>query len=368
MPRVDMTHDSMRHYYRGRVFESTGELAIAIEEYRKAVELGADYADVHNSLGRTYAKKGLFEDAINEFNYALKLNSQYLEAQRNLDELEMKLAVMKKDGMVMPQRQVYADVSPKPVPPLPAARKTKKVYANIIFVAIGLLVGLSVVIIPRIIPKAKAATYVSPSTNITGMAYDGKTLWMCDWLKQEIYQCEVSKEGALAVKDTYHMPRIYPVGITTGDGYLWTCDAWSKKICQHVRDTNLTVIRNYDSPGDNPSGLCWDGKNIWSCDLNANKIFRHAADEKLSVKEAFPSPAEKLIGFFWDGKYYWSVDGVKGVLYRHNKDAVLSVDRTYTMDLMNKKIGAIFIDKKYVWVVFEGEGLITRYPRAKFLR
>jgi hypothetical protein len=357
----------MRHYYRGRVFESTGELDIAVEEYSKAVELGADYADVHNSLGRTYAKKGFFEEAKNEFNYALELNPQYLEAQRNLDELEAKLALIEKEN-IPPQGQVVTHAVPKRKL-ISIIRIAKRRYLKRAVTAgvICLMIGISVVIIPGIVPKATVATYISPSTNITGIMRDGRMLWLCDWLKQEIYQCEISNDGGLSIKHIYSMPKVYPVGITVGDGYLWTCDAWSKKIRQHVIDANLTVIKSYNSPGDNPSGLSWDGRNIWSCDLTAGKIYRHGTDEKLTVKASFPTAVKRLVGFFWDGKYYWSVDSAKGVLYKHKKDAKLSIVASYAIDLPNKKLGGIFLDKKYIWVAFEGEELIVRYPRSKIL-
>ena len=366
MQRVDMTHESMRHYYRGRVFESTGELDIAVEEYNKAVELGADYADVHNSLGRTYAKKGFFEEAKNEFNYALELNPQYLEAQRNLDELETKLTLIKEES-ILPQGQVVTQAGPKRK--LIPIRMVKRKYLKRAVTAgiICLMIGISIVIIPKIISRPTIATYVSPSTNITGIMCDGRILWLCDWLKQEIYQCEISNDGGLSIKNIYRTSKIYPVGITVGDGYLWTCDAWSKKIRQHVIDANLTVVRSYSSPGGNPSGLSWDGRNIWSCDLTTGKIYRHLTDEKLTVKASYPTAVERLIGFFWDGKYYWSVDSAKGVLYKHKKDARLSVVASYAIGLSNKKLGGIFLDKKYIWVAFEGERLIVRYPRAKIL-
>jgi tetratricopeptide (TPR) repeat protein len=95
MSREGLSTEAIRHYYRGRVFEATGELDIAIEEYRKAIELGADYADVHNSLGRVLAKKGFLEEARIEFEKALRLNPRYLEAQRNLNELLTKLSLRK---------------------------------------------------------------------------------------------------------------------------------------------------------------------------------------------------------------------------------------------------------------------------------
>lgn len=371
MPRLEMTHESMRHYYRGRVFESTGEVDIAVEEYRKAIDLGADYADVHNSLGRVFAKRGMFDEAKKEFNLALEMNPQYLEAHRNLDELETKLDILKEDKAIRKEKAPLS-MPEESVQPAGAAAEAAggKPYIRIVVAAAAVcaLAVMGAVLVPQIIPQGRIASYISPSTNITGIAYDGRVLWMCDWLKQEVYQCTVNSRDGFMVKDTYKLSTMYPLGITIGNGYLWTCDAWSKKIYQHVPDANLTVIKSFDTPGGSPSGLSWDGNNIWSCDSGTNKIYRHGTDELLTVKAAYPTPAERLIGFFWDGKYYWSVDGTKGVLYKHRKDANLSVVDSVALSMTNKKIGGISIDKKYVWIAYEGEGLLVRYPIRKVLK
>ena len=108
---------------------------------------------------------------------------------------------------------------------MPGVHIAKKGYLKRAVTAgiICLIIGLSAVIIPRVISRDTIATYISPSTNITGITCDGKMLWLCDWLKQEIYQCEISNDGGLSIKHIYRMPGVYPVGITVGDGYLWTC-------------------------------------------------------------------------------------------------------------------------------------------------
>ncbi|MDI6642357.1 MAG: tetratricopeptide repeat protein, partial [Elusimicrobiota bacterium] len=344
------THEAMRHYYRGRVFESTGEIDIAIEEYRKSIELGADYADIHNSLGRVYAKKGQFELAISEFRQALTINPHYLEAQRNLTELETRLALLKSEKM-----------------PKAAEEKAPERPSIFIPAAVALMVVIIIgIFIPKLLLQKKPIVYTSPSENISGISQDNKNLWLCDWFKQEIYQAEIVKDK-LKVNRTYQLSDVSPIGILATKSFLWTCDSWAKKIYKHTYDDKLTVIGTYDSPGTTPGGICFDGKNLWTIDTNTKKIYRHnISDANLLPEASFISPCSRPVGFFYAGKYYWTVDGDKQVVFKHNKD--MSVVKEYKLNLGGKKISGVFIDENFLWIAFEGEQQITRFPRSQLLK
>ena len=362
MPRLEITHEAMRHYYRGRVFESTGETDIAIEEYRKAIEMGADYADIHNSLGRAFAKKGLFHDASNEFKTALGLNPHYLEAQRNLFELETRMSLTEKEReKIYESHKIIRDRSPRtkksiyiPVMPL--------VYA---FSALALVI-LSMIFVPKVFSPGKVESYGAPSENISGISVDGKTIWLCDWLKQEIYSTQIL-DGQMVMKKTYRMKNIYPVGLAASNSYLWTCDGWSKKINKQIYDENLSALASYSSPGTNPSSLCFDGKTLWSIDADSKMIYKHdMSDSQLAPERSYKSPCQKPIGFSYDGKNYWSVDAESKIIYKHDSD--MGVSEQFQMNLVNKKLSAVLVDKKYVWIAFEGEPQVVRYPRKRIIR
>ncbi|OGS25954.1 MAG: hypothetical protein A2297_05280 [Elusimicrobia bacterium RIFOXYB2_FULL_48_7] len=366
MPRLEITHEAMRHYYRGRVFESTGETDIAIEEYRKAIEMGADYADIHNSLGRAYAKKGLFHEASNEFKTALQLNPHYLEAQRNLFELETKLSLTEKQkDKIYESRGIRRVKAPKrpgggitlPLKPLLYGAAAGGIAAIII---------ISAIFIPKLFPAGKVVTFTTPSENISGISIDGKTIWLCDWLKQEIYAAQIDG-GELAVRKTYGMKTVFPVGASSARSYLWTCDAWSRRINKHMYDDSLSVMASFPSPGGNPCSLCFDGKTLWSVDSVSKMIYMHDMESpQLLPEKSIKSPCLKPIGFSFDGKNYWSVDAETKVIYKHNSD--MSVSEQYQMNLVNKKLGAVLVDKKYIWIAFEGERQLIRYPKKKIIR
>jgi len=350
MPGVDITHESMRHYYRGRVFESTGEIDIAIDEYKKAIELGANYADIYNSLGRAYAKKGLFDEARNSFRKALEINPLYLEAQRNLTELETKLTLIERS-----KKQVLQAEARKPF--------TRK-YSILVVIVLVVIIS-TILVLPKIFYSQKIEIYSIPSENISGISTDGKNIWLCDWFKQEIYQGQIVS-GDFVIKKTFKFESIFPMSLSAEKNFLWSCDAWSKKINKHVYDDKLSIIRSYPTPGKNPSSICWDGKNLWSSDIDTDKIYRHnMSDPELKPDLNFKGVCSRQIGFFYDGSYFWSVDGEKQIIYKHLPD--MSVVKKYQLNFPERKISGILIDKKYIWITFEGEPQIIRYPRKKLL-
>jgi len=361
MPRVDITHESMRHYYRGRVFESTGEIDIAIDEYKKAIELGADYADIHNSLGRAYAKKGLFDEARKSFQRALEINPHYLEAQRNLMELETRLALLGKGKKVFQKKSHF---SIKEI----FQTEGEKTFSRKHIILSGIILAIiiaTILLLPKIFYKEKIEIYSVPSENISGISTDGKNIWLCDWFRQEIYQGQIIS-GDFVIKKTYKFENVFPMSLSTEKNFLWSCDAWSKKINKHVYDDKLSIVKSYSTPGSNPSSICWDGKNLWSSDIDTDKIYRHnMSDPELKPDLNFKGVCSRQIGFFYDGSYFWSVDGEKQIIYKHKPD--MSVIETHQLNFPERKISGILIDKKYIWITFEGEPQIIRYPRKKIL-
>lgn len=69
--------DSLLHYYMGHVYMQKNRLDLAVERYKRAIELKPDFAGAKNDLGVVYLKKGeidtaiaLFEEVNEEILYA----------------------------------------------------------------------------------------------------------------------------------------------------------------------------------------------------------------------------------------------------------------------------------------------------------
>ncbi len=61
-----------------------GMYAEAAREFRKAIALSGNYADLRNHLGIALNAQGLYPEAIAEFRQALAINPKYTEARTNL--------------------------------------------------------------------------------------------------------------------------------------------------------------------------------------------------------------------------------------------------------------------------------------------
>ena len=73
-----------QHADLGDIYFDLGLLSEAIEEYRKAVNLGPKFADLRTKLAVALREKGDFDAALVEFQEALKVNPKYVPAYLHL--------------------------------------------------------------------------------------------------------------------------------------------------------------------------------------------------------------------------------------------------------------------------------------------
>jgi TonB family protein len=63
------------HYRLAQLFQDDAQLESAIEEYRQALALDADYVEAYQGLGRTYSATGHLEEAIDVYKHGLSVKS-----------------------------------------------------------------------------------------------------------------------------------------------------------------------------------------------------------------------------------------------------------------------------------------------------
>jgi tetratricopeptide (TPR) repeat protein len=78
------TDDALYHAQMGDDLYRRGDFAAAVAEYRKALAIRPNFADIRNHLGMALAALGKEEEAIEQFQHALEINPRYLEARLNL--------------------------------------------------------------------------------------------------------------------------------------------------------------------------------------------------------------------------------------------------------------------------------------------
>jgi tetratricopeptide (TPR) repeat protein len=73
-----------RHADIGDIYEGIGFFKEAVEEYKKALELGPTFLDIRCKMAVSLREQGKFAESIKEFQKVIKANAKYLYAQVQL--------------------------------------------------------------------------------------------------------------------------------------------------------------------------------------------------------------------------------------------------------------------------------------------
>jgi tetratricopeptide (TPR) repeat protein len=79
-----VTPEVIEHAQAGEAAARQGRVDVAIQEFRKVIELQPNSAVYHAHLGYAYFKNGQYEDATTELKIALRLNPDMLDAHQSL--------------------------------------------------------------------------------------------------------------------------------------------------------------------------------------------------------------------------------------------------------------------------------------------
>lgn len=372
MSKYDVSLDAMRHYYRGRVFEATGELDIAIEEYKKAIEYGADYADVHNSLGRALAKKGFLEEARIEFEKALRLNPRYLEAQRNLNELLTKISILSKEKFNTQQTIKEESITVFPQPEKEIKPQSQKLVGFKIPLKISLLFGISILILffallcKKFVLREKLPIqkfYETTLETISSINAIDNKLVLSSWSSQEVAFYKI-KGDFLFMITSFKLSRdnIIPTSICFVSNYLYILDAWNKKIYKYVivKGKNI-LLKVVNLSQTEPICIVAYKNNILVFDNKDKQIVVYDKDLN-KVIEKFPYLVKDIIYASSYKDKIWILDK-NYTLYKLK--GYKEIVNSYKLDfLANRVISSFFIDKNSLWLSEEGNSHLINYNRS----
>ncbi len=379
MSRGEITTEAIRHYYRGRVFEATGEIDLAIEEYKKAIEYGADYADVHNSLGRVLAKKGFFEEARIEFETALRLNPRYLEAQKNLNELLAKINAIKtvhkqkEEKLIneLPQESASLPTRSQQEIQKNILNKIYKMFINkliIWVISLVILLSISFIVCKKVIntqiPIQKVYT-ISRET-ISSITVFKDNLLLSDWASQEIVYYRLKKD-TISLKTIFKLQKenITPTSIAYLDNSLYILDSWNKKVYRYIltADTKLTLIKVVNISDAEPISIAAYKNKVLIFDNKNLRIISYNKDLN-KIQEIVPYIVENVIYAASYKNYIWIVDNNYNLyLLKDNRE----IKNTYKLDFFaGRKISAFFIDRNFIWFTEEGNPYLYCYSKKLF--
>ncbi|MEW5701820.1 MAG: transglutaminase domain-containing protein [Candidatus Zixiibacteriota bacterium] len=157
--------------------------------------------------------------------------------------------------------------------------------------------------------------FPTPGSCPTGLAFDGKSLWLADRKSDSLYQISPSDGSIISAIPA---PGYQIEGLAWDGKYLWALDTEEKMIHRFNPATGVSE-KSIPAPSDAPQALAWDGRYLWVADYRADKLYQIATDDGTTIVE-FPSPAGEPRGLTFDGKYLWVADRDADMIYMVTPD------------------------------------------------
>jgi transglutaminase-like putative cysteine protease len=170
-----------------------------------------------------------------------------------------------------------------------------------------LTVALSTSVLAAV-PGEVTKSFPTPSPCPSGLAFDGKNLWLADFKTDSLYALD-PKDGR--VVKAMEAPSYRPYGLAWDGSYLWIVDREESRIVQFDVKSGV-CIWTIPCPVERPSGLAWDGKSLWLADRSS--IHMISTEDGTTIK-SFPAPAGVTTGLAFDGTYLWSADRIRNRIY-----------------------------------------------------
>lgn len=188
-------------------------------------------------------------------------------------------------------------------------------------VALFLAAGLGVASLKRAdANRAAAAAHVDrwelPVRHPSGLAFDGKSLWLVEWFTQSFYALSPA-DTAAQVSIVRHLTAETPVAAAFTGEAMWTVSA-DGAIIRRMRDDKMAPMMKYPKAAPNSAGIAFDGLYLWSLDARAKVLRKHLVDRELSVLATYKWRGVKAAGLVYDGKTLWSLDAAERRLLRHD--------------------------------------------------
>ncbi|MDW7681716.1 MAG: transglutaminase domain-containing protein, partial [bacterium] len=154
-------------------------------------------------------------------------------------------------------------------------------------------------------------SFNSPGNFCTGLAFDGKQLWVSDRQSDLLIQIEPTSGAQLKALPA---PGYSPTGLAWDGTHLWVVD--DKELFLYRINVNTGeaehIIEAYTR---NPKDICWDGKLLWMVDDRLDLIMSIDPQDGMMISN-FPSPARNADGLAFDGRFLWVSDRGADRLYR----------------------------------------------------
>jgi len=153
----------------------------------------------------------------------------------------------------------------------------------------------------------------TPGPRPTGLAFDGRNLWLADEFTDKIYKIDPATGGVLLSFDS---PGHHPEGLAFDGHFLWHIDSGEKLMYKLDPETGKALII-LESNSPNPRDLAWDGEYLWIADFRSDTLLKVSTVDGMMV-ETLAAPAGETTGVTFDGKYLWVADRTADRIYLVN--------------------------------------------------
>jgi transglutaminase-like putative cysteine protease/streptogramin lyase len=146
-------------------------------------------------------------------------------------------------------------------------------------------------------------TFPTPGAQPTGLAFDGKNLWLADAQTDRIYRIDPHNGKVLS---SFESPGYHPEGLAWDGTHLWHVDGMERYLYR-IDPSSGRAVKVLESNSPFPRGLAWDGHYLWMVDHKSDALLKLSPMDGMMV-QTFPSPSAEPTGLAFDGTFLWIAD------------------------------------------------------------
>ena len=188
---------------------------------------------------------------------------------------------------------------------LPVRRDSSKtlIWAGLLAAGV-VLTGVAVLLLRSAAANALPlfTTFPAPGRNVSGISYDGVSLWITIDGGQMIYQVD-ERTNTVRRKIPFFE---HETGGSAWDGrYLWQL-AWVSKKIHKVDLATGNIVHTFHTPGAGMcAGMTYDGRYLWVANFEDGKIYQIDQEQDGRILRTIDGFAE-VTGLAWDGQHLWN--------------------------------------------------------------
>jgi transglutaminase-like putative cysteine protease len=161
-------------------------------------------------------------------------------------------------------------------------------------------------------PGEVTDSLISPCKYPSGLAWDGRWLYVADWRNGEVHQIDPASG---AVNRTRKAPTLRPAGLAYGQGTgkLFVSDDHSGGVFAWNFETGI-VEWSFQAPDSRAAGLAWADGALFILERATAKIYKVIPKDG-TILAIIPVPEKTCEGMTYDGRYLWIADRTRNEIY-----------------------------------------------------